>query len=979
MSVVGALSVVASCGAPPARVPDVPRADGPVRVWEDTLTIPTWEEGPPDPNAPFEVFGQKRAVYPYTMRRNFGDRAVPRAWRALHLENVWLHCVVLPDLGGHLYGCTDKRNGAEMFYANKSIKLANVAYRGAWAALGIEFNFPVSHSWTTVSPVDFATSTGADGSASVWIGNVDRVGGMAWRVELVMRPGRAVLEQHTTLENPSDARHRFYWWTNAAVRAWDDTQIVFPTEHTASHGFTEVDTWPTSTVGEYRGVDLHVVGNHTKGPVSLFAHASREPYMAVLQPRTRTGVAHVSSPSDLPSKKFYSWGVDGDARAWNKTLSDDDSNYVEIQAGLFKNQETYAFFEPGEARHFTEHWLPLKDLPAVTRITTDAAIHLARTAPAPDGSFALDLAIAPMRSFEGTVRLLRGGTVVAEARASLSPAKTFAHRFAGLRDATYTVEVRDGAGAMIVTHTEGRYDVTPKAEVKVGPQVAPAEEEPWTALELDGKSIEAFAKISREIAHRRVVEATNPAPIGLLRAGGRLAYTTKQFPLAATFLAEVVRRDPTDREARYYLGVAHVARKKLDEAKVVLEPLAQSAGPYRAAALEALAGIAGRAGDFDRARAAISSIIAEQPNTTSRGWIEVALLRRAGAVDDARKRLDVWRRRDPTSSALRYEATRLGVQDEALWRHLAGDPERIIALAGDRMRFGLWADARELLARPYPTDGVVSEPGTLRPEAHPLVAYYRAACREALGEDAREDFAAGARSTTELVFPNRADSIPVLERAIAKNPRDATAHMLLGALRLSAGAPRLAMASWDEVISLEPRRRGAHRNLAMTLLREEAYARAERVFEEGVLVDPDNLEIWLGLDETLVKLGKSAADRLASIDRHPKRSDLPAPLLLHRALLLAAIGRFDEAERSLAGKTFAREERGVDVRGVYLQVRVARAEARVKASDCAGARAIVDHLLDAVPGMTFTDGALAAYAKADTIRPRIEAITKTCQ
>ena len=122
-----------------------------------------------------------------------------------------------------------------------------VAYRGAWATFGIEFNFPVSHNWVTSSPVDFATASEADGSASIVVGNIDLVYGMQWRVELRLRPGRSVLEQTTTLYNRSDLRHRFYWWTNAAVEAWDDSRLVYPMEFTASHGFTQVDTWPVDS------------------------------------------------------------------------------------------------------------------------------------------------------------------------------------------------------------------------------------------------------------------------------------------------------------------------------------------------------------------------------------------------------------------------------------------------------------------------------------------------------------------------------------------------------------------------------------------------------------------------------------------------------------------------------------------------------------------------------------------------------------
>ena len=87
---------------------------------------------------------------------------------------------MLPDIGGHLYTCVDKINGQPIFYANPSIKKAEIGYRGAWAAFGVEFNFPVSHNWVSMSPVDFAFAKHDDGSASVTVGNIDRVYGMQW-------------------------------------------------------------------------------------------------------------------------------------------------------------------------------------------------------------------------------------------------------------------------------------------------------------------------------------------------------------------------------------------------------------------------------------------------------------------------------------------------------------------------------------------------------------------------------------------------------------------------------------------------------------------------------------------------------------------------------------------------------------------------------------------------------------------------------
>ncbi len=274
-SALTALAIICACAA--AGVTMTATAAKPagtaVRVWEDSLVLPTYEEGPPDVNAPFDLFTSTRFNYPYTLRTTLTTNRAPRRWRTLNVENEYLRCVILPDLGGHLYNCVDKVNGRDLFYANTAIKFANVANRGAWAAVGIEFNFPISHNWMTVSPVDYATVRHADGSASVWIGNIDRVYGGQWRVELTLRPRRAVLEQRTTLYNRSASRHRFYWWTNAAVRVQDDSRILYPTRFTAAHGFASVDTWPIDA----RGVDLSVVRTHTTGPVSLFSHGSHEP------------------------------------------------------------------------------------------------------------------------------------------------------------------------------------------------------------------------------------------------------------------------------------------------------------------------------------------------------------------------------------------------------------------------------------------------------------------------------------------------------------------------------------------------------------------------------------------------------------------------------------------------------------------------------------------------------------------------------
>ena len=51
-------------------------------MWQGTLTLPTYEEGKPDPNPPFDIFETSRFNYPYTLRENLTNHREEHAWRA---------------------------------------------------------------------------------------------------------------------------------------------------------------------------------------------------------------------------------------------------------------------------------------------------------------------------------------------------------------------------------------------------------------------------------------------------------------------------------------------------------------------------------------------------------------------------------------------------------------------------------------------------------------------------------------------------------------------------------------------------------------------------------------------------------------------------------------------------------------------------------------------------------------------------------
>src|SRR5262245_35367477 len=917
----------------------------PVRVWQGTLQIPTYAEGPPNPNPPFDLFSYGKFNYPYPNRDALTDRREPVSWRTLNLENEYLRLTVLPDLGGHIYSCLDKRSGQQMFYANTAIKKALIGYRGAWAAFGVEFNFPVSHNWMSMSPVDFATIEHPDGSGSIWVGNVDQVYGGQWRVELRLAPGRSVLEQKVDLYNASSTMHRYYWWTNGAVQAWDDSHLVYPTELMATHGFTNIQRWPV----DEKGQDLSVIRNQADGPVSLFTYGTREGFVGVYHPRTHSGTVHVASPLELPTHKVWSWGWDRDAADWRTALSDDDSAYVELQAGLFRNQETYAFLEPQETVSFSEYWLPVRDLGGITRANVDAVMHMERTTPTH-----VRIALDVTREVPDAHLTVNGATSTFNGRVSLSPRETW--RWEGdtvTGNTPVRVDVTDGSGHPVISHTENRFDRTPASAAQVGPQTAPRI--PHGTLEVDdilqrGETDELEGRRQMAMSRYQAAVLQHPESQSLLKAAGRLAvslgWTDAGTPTSlesVRWLERALAANTTDFEVQYYLGVALAAAGRLPEARRLLESSQRFRSTSIPSSLE-LARLLARQGEIDAALRPLKSVNADASRATVPRAVEVVLLRRAGQLEAARELARTLRAVDPTSSFIRFELTRLNQPDDALWSHLGVDANRVLDLVDQYLALGAYDDATGLLQREYPpVQGSLREPGAVAPNESPLIAYYRGYVREKTGGDSAADFKIARSLPTTYVFPGRRSSYAVLRDAVNVDPNDQTAQFLLGSLYLSSGLVEPAIQAWQRVRQSESRIPVLHRNLGLALLQRGDYAESRTVLEEGLSADKDNVDVDLTLDGVLSAVGASASDRAAALGRFPAaETATPAALAFKSAFAKAEAGDGIGAERLFHDRFFPREEGGTNVRTVYAQVRLILANSAANIGKCDAARVILD-------------------------------------
>ena len=165
-------------------------AGSPALVRTAPLVIPTYETGPADLLPPLvaDMMPRGYPVYPYPLQEQREQEKKDKTYDSVVLENDYLTLTFLPALGGRLISIYDKVAQREVLFRNPVIKPLLVGLRGAWAGIGMEFNFPGSHSVTSHCSIKCAKRQNDDGSASVTLSDIEWVSGMEWRIRITLRP-----------------------------------------------------------------------------------------------------------------------------------------------------------------------------------------------------------------------------------------------------------------------------------------------------------------------------------------------------------------------------------------------------------------------------------------------------------------------------------------------------------------------------------------------------------------------------------------------------------------------------------------------------------------------------------------------------------------------------------------------------------------------------------------------------------------------
>ena len=861
----------------------------PARVWKETIRIPTYPVGKPDRNPMFlehRVYqGASGRVYPHTVIDTVSDAREMQTYTALCLENEYLYVVVLPELGGRVQRALDKTNGYDFVYYNQVIKPAMVGLAGPWISGGIEFNWPQHHRPSTFDPVQWAIETGADGSASVIVGEIETMYRTKGQSRMTLYPGKAYLEIQNRVFNRTDQPQTFMWWANPAVPVNEHTRSIFPPDVYAvmDHGKRDVSAFPIARGVYYKtdysaGVDISRYKN-LPVPTSYMAHHSDYDFLGNYDDEKHAGLLHIADHHIAPGKKQWTWGSGEFGKAWDRNLTDEDGPYIELMTGCFTdNQPDFTFLMPREEKRFTQYFMPYKEVGAVKNATCEAAVGLER-----EGARAVVTVYTTAAYPDAVVRVWQGGTMLADRHAGLSPERPCRMEVLDPGE-RLSVEVRDAENRLLVCYRETR--IEEKELPKPAEAIPPAADvETTEKLYLYGLHIEQYHHATWDAADyyceglRRDPEdiRLNNAYGKLLLKRGLVEESIRYFQ-RATQAATVKNPNPYDGECFFNLGVAFALTNNTDAAYEAFFKAAWS-GAWQSAAYECVGCVDLARGDWQKAEQHLRESLAHgQGNMLARNALTL-LLRKTGRTAEAAQTARETLRMDPINLGAARELSLAEGAPETWSEGIDKNPNPYIELALEYARTESYADAADVLAEGW------------KRNQYPLLAYYLAYfTRDCMWLEQAETVCADG------CFPHRPEDRIVLDNALQHQSEAPRAHYYLGDYWYDKRQTNRAAAHWETAVRQDSTFPTAHRNLALAYYNQlNRPADSLREMETAFRLNETDARVFMELMILKQKLRHPAAECAAQMEKYRQLVEKRDDLKILYVTLLNTLGRYPDA------------------------------------------------------------------------------------
>jgi tetratricopeptide (TPR) repeat protein len=889
-------------------------AADPVKVSVESVVIPTYLIGPPDPNPQFYFGGASQGaqhrIYPYPVYDNLTTEKADKTYTMVYLENEYVKIGILPEIGGKIFEAVDKTNGYDFVYHQHVIKPALISLLGAWISGGVEWDVPHHHRATSFLPVQYKIEEGTDGSKTVWVGELELRDRMEWTVGLTLHPGKSYLEAKFRIINRTAVPTTMLCFSNVAVSVNDTYQVIFPpsTQHVTYHAKRDFTTWPIAT-GRFSGADFGAgtdvswVKNHYNS-MSMFAWNYQDDFLAGFDHGKNAGTMSIADHNVVPGKKFFTWGNGPSGRGEDTLLTDHDGPYIELMVGAYSdNQPDYTWLQPYEAREWTQYWYPFRGIDGAKNANTDAAVNLVlKDGKAQIGFYSTSDHPGARVSFTYKNQEIFGES------ADISPAKPY------FKLVNYPVDA-DEHDLRASLSVDGK-ELVAYSPVKLQPEAMPAVVTPPAApseiktneeLYLTGLRIEQFhAPGALPDPYWNEALKRDPADIRVNTAMGIDAIKAGKFAEAEKYLRTALQRatdkytSPKDGEPYYYLGLALQSQGKNEDAFAQYFKSTWSAA-WRGPGYFALAQIACGREDFDAALTYFQDSLAADARDTRALALESAIYRHKGMTAEAAAVALSIARIDPLDVDAMAEVSIAEHRPEsAVFDMVVSEfPALALEAAVDYMNAGLWSDATDVLNRQVPM---------LKNNA--LALYDLAYCANRMNQPDKtaEYLRAAAQAPTDYVFPFQREMIAVLKYAMAKNPTDSHAPYYLGNL-LYDWQPDRAVSLWEKSVALGADFPVVYRNLALVQTRDGQARDLARTDLEKAAELGGSAMVFNDLDKLYEEDGVSPDQRLAEIEQHEpviNRDDV----ISRQINLDIFAGKYDQAIELLKGRFFRSWEGG---------------------------------------------------------------------
>ncbi len=890
-----------------------------VHVWEEKVIIPTYGTGKPERNPMFfekRIYqGSSGKVYPNPVIEKIFDEKTDKEYTGLYLENKYLKIMILPELGGRIQMAYDKVKQRHFIYYNQVIKPALVGLTGPWISGGIEFNWPQHHRPSTFEPVDYKIEHNSDGSKTVWVNEIERMFHTKGMAGFTLHPGKAYIEIKAKLYNRSVLPQTFLWWANPAVKVNDDYQSVFPPDVNAvfDHGKRDVSDFPIATGTYYKvdyspGTDISRYKN-IPVPTSYMAINSNYDFVGGYEHDSQAGLLHVANHHVSPGKKQWTWGHSDFGKAWDRNLTDEDGPYIELMTGMFTdNQPDFTWLMPNEEKHFTQYFLPYRELGLIKNASQDILLAIDVLNESAEVKIYVTSAQESLK-----IKLVYGAEVLLDDVASIFPEEVYNRKInvTGIQENKLLLVITSASGKELLRYEPAAHKLNSIPEA-AAPALLPEKVENTEQLFLTGQHLEQYRHATYSpVPYYQEALKRDPKDIRNNNALGAWYLRRGQFSKSEPFFRKAIETstarnpNPYDSECYYNLGLTLKFQGRNHEAYTAFYKATWS-NAWKDSSYFSLAQIDMANGDYKLA------IDHTQASIDSNGNNSKAYVVRSAAY----RKLETPELALPVAlEGLKKDAFNLGALFElvCIYKALAekekaeqsvsellalsrGYDQSFMEYALDYANAGLHAEASELL-----NYAVKSE------DTNPMVYYYLGYFLHYLNEtdQAKAAFGKAALADSYLCFPNRLEDINVLSLASVLNPADAKAPYYLGNLFFDKQQYDQAISVWETSAALDNSFPTVLRNLAIAYFnKRNEKDKALHYFEKAFALNKNDARVLMELDQLYKRLHRLPEERIRFIEENLKTALERDDVYLELAALYNFTGQYEKAFELITSRKF---------------------------------------------------------------------------